>query len=451
MVNQAKRGKIRLQRLIRSTDLRDRIIEILNDSKLDLPCYFEILDYMIELFHARGLGTDYYGYHNITHELEVTYVTLLAAQWESLQGDITKEDMKYLFVAALFHDFDPQKRVDKPHEWDAANFVKKDEKLQTLLKDADIDTNIIAALILRTTYPWEGELKEKAEMQIENYFSFSKMKDNQQKIDHYKKLGWFLSVSDRIGGYALGDFSHALEMTKKNAHALGWHPNVIARRSIVYFEDLLSNEYEMCERILGSIPKHMRKSFLDNVQGFMKLRENEIKIKASLVYDNVKMVAIIENMKTRQNDNFVNSLFTIYQELPTPLQFKRETFSESVRDPNVILNTLRVGNEKGPIIGFSKGGALENYNLRPEIKDPVYGKNNTIFLEPMGLKMGYWGLKGGREMRLLFTMGADCKGYEYLASFALREVIESRMRRNEKVEFVKQFDPERWDYYRIKL
>ena len=65
--------------------------------------------------------------------------------------------------------------------------------------------------------------------------------------------------------------------------------------------------------------------------------------------------------------------------------------------------------------------------------------------------MGYWGLKGGREIRLLFLMQAQSKGYKYLSSFALRDVIEERMRRNEKIEFVKQFDPERWDYYRVRL
>ena len=32
-------------------------------------------DYTIDLF-GRGLGRDYYGYHNINHELEVTYFTV---------------------------------------------------------------------------------------------------------------------------------------------------------------------------------------------------------------------------------------------------------------------------------------------------------------------------------------------------------------------------------------
>jgi len=42
--------------------------------------YVEMLDFTIDLFESQGLGSDYYGYHNINHELEVTYVSLLAAK-----------------------------------------------------------------------------------------------------------------------------------------------------------------------------------------------------------------------------------------------------------------------------------------------------------------------------------------------------------------------------------
>ncbi len=441
-----------MQQIASSVDLRDKILDILNENQLTLPCYSKILDYTIDQFQTRGLGSDYYGYHNIDHELEVTYVTLIAAQWQSLLNYVTKEDIKYLFVAALFHDFDPEKSVDKPHEEAVIKFVKTDEKLLALLKEADIDVNIIASLILRTTYPWSGELKQKAEKQIQGCFLLSDItKDDPAKKEHYAKLGWFLSVTDRISGYALGDFTKALEMAKKNAHALGWHPSLIARRSVSYFEDLLNNESQMCELVLSSLSKQMRKSFMDNVLSFMRLREKEIQIQASLVYDNVKLIPTIESMKTRQNSDFIDALFHIYEELPTPLQFKKENFAESVSEPSTLLNTLRVGNMNGPIVGFAKGGALENYKLRPEIKDKNHGMFNTIFLEPLALKTGYWGQKGGREMRLLFTMQALSMGYKYLTSFALREVVQNRIKRNEEIEFVKQFDPERWDYYRIKL
>ncbi|GIS74028.1 MAG: hypothetical protein CM1200mP11_2430 [Nitrosopumilaceae archaeon] len=37
-----------------------------------------------------------------------------------------------------------------------------DKKLRELLTSADIDLEIIKALILRTTYPWSGEMKKTA-------------------------------------------------------------------------------------------------------------------------------------------------------------------------------------------------------------------------------------------------------------------------------------------------
>ncbi|MDE1764709.1 MAG: HD domain-containing protein [Thaumarchaeota archaeon] len=441
-----------MQELYSTNDLREKIVKILNSAGFDSQCYCKILDYTIDLFHQKGLGIDYYGYHNIVHELEVTYVTLVAAQWQSLQDTISKEDIKYLFAAALFHDYDPQKRIDKPHEPDAVNFVKTDKMLGILLKEADIDSNIVASLILRTTYPWHGDKKEKAELLIDNFYSMSDItRDIPSQIEYYKKLGWFLSVADRIGGYALGNFSYALEMAKKNAHSLAWHPSLIAIRSVAYFEDLLNNESEMCNQILEALPRTMRKSFMDNVLGFMKLRQTEIQNQASVIHDKVKLVPTIDPIKTRDSEEFANALFEIFQELPYPLQFTKANFADSIRDPDVLLNTLRFGDENGPIVGFVKGRALESYKLRQGIDDPHFGKKDTVFLEPIALKMGYWGLRGGREMRLLFLMQAQSKGYKYLSSFALRDVIQERMKRNEKIEFVKQFDPERWDYYRVKL
>jgi len=107
--------------------------------------------------------------------------------------------------------------------------------------------------------------------------------------------------------------------------------------------------------------------------------------------------------------------------------------------------------DKGEIIGFAKGGPLESYKLRPAIKDENYGLYNTVFLEPLSLRMGYYGLGGGSEMRHLFTLQAHAKKFKYLTSFALREVIRKRVESFENAEFVIMFDPERRDYYRIKL
>jgi len=440
-----------LQQFANPHTLRNEILSLIVESGFDDDCYTEMLNYTVELFETQGLGSDYYGYHNINHELEVTYITLLAANSEYNSKEFSKEDLKHLYAAALFHDFDPQKSVDKPHEESVLKFISMDRKLSQLLDAASLDLEIIKVLILRTTYPWAGKLKENAENQIIECFEKSKLtRDNQPYREHILKLGWFLSIVDRVSGYALGDFSKAMEMAKMNAHALAWRPSLIVRSSVAYFEDLLNKETDMCHRVLKSLPQHMRKNFFDTVLAFMNLRQQEIRIQANYTYSNLKLVPTIEKMPTREDPKFAKTLYEIFRELPRPLQFAKDNFEDSVKNPEVILNTLRLNDCKGEIVGFAKGGPLESYQLRPEIRDENYGLYNTIFLEPLALKMGYWGLKGGSEMRHMFIMQAHSKKFKFLTSFALRDVIRARVDK-ENAEFVTLFDPERWDYYRILL
>lgn len=441
-----------MQQFATTHNLRNEILSRAVESGIDQDCYTEMLDYTIQLFESQGLGSDYYGYHNISHELEVTYVTLLAARWDNISNEITDEDLRYLYTAALFHDFDPQKSVDKPHEESVLRFISLDRHLQELINAAGLDLDIIKVLILRTTFPWAGKLKEDAEIKILECFKNSPLtREDEVKQEHIMRLGWFLSIVDRVSGYALGNFSRAMEMAKMNAHALAWHPSLIVQRSVGYFEQLLNSESEMLQRVLKSLPKEMRKNFMDNVLSFMKLREQEIQIQGNYIYENLRLVPVIEKMSTRQDPKFIKTLYSIYEELPKPLQFEKEHFNESIKNPEIILNTLRVSDCEGEIIGFAKGGPLELYKLRPEIRDENYGLYNTAFLEPLALKMGYWGLHGGSEMRHLFTMQAHAKKFKYLTSFALRDVVRKRMESHENAEFVTLFDPERWDYYRIQL
>ncbi|MCI4432316.1 MAG: hypothetical protein JHC41_01730 [Nitrosopumilus sp.] len=440
-----------MQEFANSYTLRNEILSLIVESGMDEDAFAEMLDYTIELFETQGLGVDYYGYHNINHELEVTLVSLLSANLNNTSKKFSAEDLRYLYASALFHDFDPQKSVDKPHEDSVLKFISSDKKLRTLLSNVNLDIEIIKVLILRTTYPWSGEIKENAERQITECFKNSELtKNNKEKQNHFMKLGWYLSVVDRISGYALGNFSKAMEMAKMNAHALAWKPSLIVRSSVAYFEELLNKETEMCHFILSSLPKHMRKNFFDTVLSFMNIRQQEITIQANYAYDNLKLIPTIEKTDTRNNSEFINLLHLIFLELPKPLQFGKESFEQSTKDPNVIINTLRLNDCKGDVVGFAKGGPLENYRLRPEIRDENFGLNNTIFLEPLALKMGYWGLRGGSEMRHMFIMQAHAKKYKYLTSFALRDVITARMDK-ENAEFVTKFDPERWDYYRIKI
>ncbi len=120
-----------LQQFAKNPPMRSKILDLMVQNGLEDDYYVEMLDFTIDLFESQGLGIDYYGYHNINHELEVTYFSLLAIKQERVQ--FTDEDIKYLYVAALFHDFDPEKSVDKPHEESVIKFISTDRKLRQLI------------------------------------------------------------------------------------------------------------------------------------------------------------------------------------------------------------------------------------------------------------------------------------------------------------------------------
>ena len=311
--------------------MRNEILSLMAQEKLEDKCYLEMLDFTIDLFESQGLGTEYYGYHNINHELEVTYVSLLAINQDKIQ--FTEEDKKHLYVAALFHDFDPQKNVDKPHEESVLKFISTDKKLQELLTSAKIDLEIIKVLILRTTYPWSGEIRKNAEIEINRCFEKSQItKNNVEAQKHIMEMGWYLSLVDRISGYALGDFTKAMEMAKMNAHALAWRPSIIIRTAVAYFEEILNKEASMAKVILKTLPKEMRKNFFDTVLSFMKIRQEEVSIQANYSYENLKLIPTIENQSIQEDTEFAQTLFDIFLELPKPLQFGKENFKESIKD-----------------------------------------------------------------------------------------------------------------------
>ena len=142
------------------TELRSKILEEAKKIGLTEPCYQKMLDYTIKIFETNGLGTEYYGYHNINHELEVTLGILLIGNNRKTISKLSDDDLKYLFVAALFHDLDPQKYVDKPHEKNVLEHIVIDSTIKDLISQSNLDLEIIKALILRTTYPWTGEVKK---------------------------------------------------------------------------------------------------------------------------------------------------------------------------------------------------------------------------------------------------------------------------------------------------
>ena len=66
---------------------------------------------------------------------------------------LVQDDIKYLFVA-LFHDYDPLKQFDKPHEDSVEWFLRSDKKIKKFIDDIEITLDIVIAIIHRTAYPF---------------------------------------------------------------------------------------------------------------------------------------------------------------------------------------------------------------------------------------------------------------------------------------------------------
>ena len=118
--------------------IKDKIIELGTEMGLQDKWLDRIVRHAVSEFSKKGLGSDYYGYHNIDHELEAAYFTLLAAngqqtkqqRWIAGENNrFSQEDIKYLFIAALFHDYDPLKQSDKPREDAIEWFIRNDRKI----------------------------------------------------------------------------------------------------------------------------------------------------------------------------------------------------------------------------------------------------------------------------------------------------------------------------------
>ena len=187
--------------------LRDKILELAEKNGFVEPHYKTILDYTINNLKSSGLGEEYYGYHNIDHLLEVPFCTLLVGGSNKIPN-LSHDDLKYLFVSAIFHDFEPDKSIDKPNEENVLRNLQIDSILKELMLDAGVDFEIIKVLIHRTTYPWTGQLKQDAEIAIKECFDASEItRDRPEKQEHYMWLGCILSMIDRIASYVLGDFS----------------------------------------------------------------------------------------------------------------------------------------------------------------------------------------------------------------------------------------------------
>ena len=467
----------------REAILKDKIVQLGASMGLQDKWLNSIIRHAVSEFSKKGLGSDYYGYHNIDHELEAAYFTLLAANGlnDSTNKENEKEvisrrefhgnmfsieDISHLFVAALFHDYDPLKQFDKPHEDAVEWFIRNDDKITKFIEGVGINIDIVIAIIHRTAYPFKGKIAEHAEKRMEELFTYAGIAEIDTKTrQHYKDLGWFLSVSERIAGYALGDFKHSMVLARTNAHALGWHPSRIYEESVKYFS-VLKEERRMFEYVLQGIPPEYKKRFFDNMTTFKNIWAREVDIRDSIRRNKIALVPVVEEIgegdKNDNNNNtdtslhnLIETIVNIFKELHVPVDINDETrFRRSVRWRDTILVTLRVKEANkldDEIVGYAKGAALENYHLRHGTHDENFGKRNTAYMEWIGIKTGFWGENGGHILRMEFLREAKRRGYSYVSSYVHRDVIQHRIDRGENIEYIQKYDPDKLDYYRADL
>ena len=432
--------------------LSDNICKFSTSVGLDGKLISKVIRHAVSEFSKHGLGIDYYGYHNIDHELEVAYFTLLAANGEKKQEyRFSQKDFTTLFLAAFFHDYDPFKRFDKPHEDSVERFIRNDHKIKRFIDDFEISIDIVIALIYRTAYPFKGIIAEHANKRIEKLFTTAGIAENDITMQkHYEDLGWFLSISDRIAGYSLGNFEHSMELARRNAHSLGWHPSVINTESVKYFTSL-KEEKEMFERVLNGVPQEYKKNFSDNVMAFRKAWAKEVEIRSSIKNKQLDLITVVEGTHT-SNSNIMESVLNIHKESPAPMTTSVKKFKKSLTDRDTILITLRLNNKDGEIVGYANGGRLENYTLRRGTHDENLGKRNTAYIESICVKPGYWGeTGGGRLLRLEFHKEAKHRGCKFVTGYVHREVAIRRINKGESIEIVQKYNPDKLDYYRADV
>ena len=462
--------------LTKEASHKDKILELVAKMDFDRKATSRIIRHAVSEFSKNGLGSDYPGYHTINHNLEVAYISLMSAINQKSENKIFLKDIKNLFVAALFHDFDPRKEFEKPNEDNIELFIRNDQKLAKLIQSFEIDLNIVIALIHRTTYPFSGAQKEHALKRMNELFNLSGIdQDDTDTREHYEKLGLFLSICDRIAGYCLGDFNYAKELARRNARGIGWHSQVINEKSVEYFAALKQmDDIDTFERVIQSLPVGYRKNFFDNVEGFREAWKRELEIKASLRKNEISFVTVVENTISegdKISTDLCDTIMKIRHEYCSPMNFHDREFRKSICDPSTILITLRINSDAGQIVGYVKGGPLEKHkprhagydeslgkmntihmeSLRDGTLDQNLGKMNSVFMEWMAIKTGYLGEKGGHMLRSEFLKEARRRDYKYVTSYYQRELIINRKNKGEPIEIVQQYDAAMIDYYRIDL
>ena len=166
-----------------------------------------------------------------------------------------------------------------------------------------------------------------------------------------------MSVSERIAGYALGNFEHAMELARRNAHALGWHPSLINEESVKYFS-ALKEEKKIFEYVLDGLPEKYRKNLFNNIQAFREAWQQEIDIRNSISANKITLVPFVEKRiddnKHNYQQSLVGSILDIYKQLPAPIRISEQKFRSMLSDSHTILITLRINDNSEKLLVMQK-------------------------------------------------------------------------------------------------
>src|SRR5690606_14995831 len=136
-----------------------------------------------------------------------------------------------------------------------------------------------------------------------------------------------------------GDYEHAKDMARRNAHALGWHPSVINKNSVKYFEQMMMNEKEMFEMIMSVLPSNLKKNFYENVSKFKEAWNKELGLRD--LKKSTKLVFVVENQRELKQ-NTIQALIDIRRSVPSLIQIHEDDFRKTLIDDLAVLVTLRI-------------------------------------------------------------------------------------------------------------
>ena len=185
-------------------------------------------------------------------------------------------------------------------------------------------------------------------------------------------------------------------------------------------------------------------------EAFKEAWNEELELK-NLIRLHSRLISVVERNGNDLESQVKESVFKIYRELPVPIRIDAESFRKSLSNKDTILITLRINDVVGDIVGYAKGGPLENYKLRRGTHDENMSRKNAAYLEPISVRPGYWGGTGGHLLRLKFLNESMKRGYRFVTGYAHRNVINDRIKRGESTEIVQKYDPDKLDYYRADL